>query len=47
MPRRSIVTAAQREELLAFSDDESELIWLYTLSREDLRLMRVHRCGHN
>ena len=35
MPRRSILTAAQRKELLAFPDDESELIRLYTLSGED------------
>lgn len=47
MPRRSILTAAQREELLAFPDDESELIRLYTLSREDLRFVRAHRGGHN
>ena len=47
MPRRSILTAAQREELLAFPDDESELIRLYTLSSEDLRFVRAHRGGHN
>jgi len=34
MPRRSILAAAQSEELLAFPGDESEIIRLYTLSRE-------------
>lgn len=47
MPRLSVLTAAQREELLAFPDDESELIRLYTLSRDDLTFVREHRGGHN
>ena len=47
MPRRDILTAAQREELLAFPDDEGELIRLYTLSRDDLVYVRAHRGGHN
>lgn len=35
------------QELLAFPDDESELIRLYTLSRDDLTFVRAHRGGHN
>ena len=32
MPRLSVLTASQRDELLAFPDDESELIRLHTLA---------------
>lgn len=47
MPRRDILTAAQREDLLAFPEDEGELIRLYTLSRDDLVYVRAHRGDHN
>ncbi|MGC5888003.1 DUF4158 domain-containing protein [Ralstonia pseudosolanacearum] len=47
MPRRELLTAAQRFELLAFPDDESELIRLATLSKEDFAFVRQHRGDHN
>ena len=47
MPRRNILTAAQRETLLALPNDEAELIRLCTLSRDDLAYIRAHRREHN
>ena len=47
MPRRSVLTTAQRDTLLAFATDEGELIRLCTLSPEDLAFVRAHRPGHN
>jgi len=47
MPRRELLTAAQRFQLFAFPDDESELIRLATLSAEDFAFVRQHRGGHN
>ena len=47
MPRRKLLTTAQRDELLAFPDDESELIRLCTLSADDLAFVRAHRGEHN
>ncbi|WP_233874710.1 Tn3 family transposase [Paraburkholderia adhaesiva] len=47
MPRRELLTAAQRFELLAFPDDESALIRLATLSKEDSAFIRQHRGDHN
>lgn len=47
MPRRKLLTTAQRDDLLAFPDDESELIRLCTLSADDLAFVRAHRGEHN
>ncbi len=47
MPRREVLTAAQRSQLLAFPEDESELIRLYTLSHDDRAYVRAHRGTHN
>ena len=47
MPRREILTAAERLELLAFPEDEGELIRLYTLTKPDLAFVRQHRGNHN
>jgi len=47
MPRREVLTPAQRFQLFAFPDDESELIRLATLSTEDFAFVRQHRGGHN
>lgn len=47
MPRRELLTAAQRFQLFAFPDDESELIRLATLSTDDFAFVRQHRGGHN
>jgi Domain of unknown function (DUF4158) len=47
MPRREILTAAERLELLAFPEDEGELIRLYTLTKPDLAFIRQHRGHHN
>lgn len=36
MPRRSILSAAERDSLLALPDTQDELIRLYTFSEPDL-----------
>ena len=43
MPRRSILSAAEREGLLALPDTKDELIRLYTLSDIDLSIIGQHR----
>lgn len=47
MPRREVLNATEREALLAFPTDESELIRRYTLSRTDRTFIRQHRGDHN
>jgi TnpA family transposase len=47
MPRREILTSTERMQLLAFPDDEGELIRKYTLSKADLAFVRQHRGDHN
>jgi hypothetical protein len=43
MPRRELLTPAERVELFAFPADEGELIRLATLSKSDLAFIRQHR----
>ncbi len=40
MPRRSILSAAERESLLALPDTKDELIRHYTFSESDLSIIR-------
>jgi hypothetical protein len=47
MPRRELLTAAQREELLAFPTEEVDLIRNYTFSAHDLAVIRRCRGDHN
>ncbi len=47
MPRRELLTPTERAQLLAFPEDEGELIRLATLSRVDLAFIRQHRGDHN
>jgi hypothetical protein len=47
MPRRSILSAAEREGLVAFPDTEEELIWHYTFSEPDMSTIRQRRGNHN
>jgi len=47
MPRRSLLTPAERASLLAFPTDEEELIRYYTLSEHDLSVIRQRRGSHN
>jgi hypothetical protein len=47
MPRRELLTSSERLELLAFPEDEGELIRLYTLTKPDLAFVRQHRGDHN
>jgi TnpA family transposase len=47
MPRRELLTAAQREALLAFPDEEENLLQHYVLSVRDLAAVRQHRGDHN
>ena len=43
MPRRSILSAAERERLLALPDTKDELIRHYTLNESDLAIIRQRR----
>jgi TnpA family transposase len=47
MPRRELLTAAQREGLLAFPEEEENLLRYYVLSVRDLAAVRQHRGDHN
>lgn len=47
MPRRELLTPAQREQLLNFPTDAAELIRLYTLSDADRAFIKAHRGAHN
>jgi Domain of unknown function (DUF4158) len=47
MPRREILTSSDRMQLLAFPEDEGELIRRYTLTKADLAFARQHRGDHN
>ena len=47
MPRRSILSAAERENLLAPPDDPDDLIRHYTLSESDLSVIRQRRGAAN
>ena len=43
MPRRSILSAAERESLLALPDTKDELIRQYTFNESDLSIIRQRR----
>ncbi len=47
MPRRELLTATERLQLLAFPEDEAALIRLATLSKKDMAFIRQHRGEHN
>lgn len=47
MPRRSLLTQAERDGLLAYPTDDVDLIRYYTLSDQDLRVISERRGGHN
>jgi TnpA family transposase len=47
MPRRELLTLAQRDELLAFPTEEADLLRHYTFSTHDLAVIRRHRGDHN
>ncbi|MBS1214487.1 MAG: transposase [Proteobacteria bacterium] len=47
MPRRSILSGAERESLLALPDTRDELIRHYTLSESDLSLISQRRGSAN
>jgi TnpA family transposase len=47
MPRRALLTAAERSALLAFPTERDDLIRHYTLDERDLTRIRRHRGGHN
>ena len=47
MPRRELLTSAQRIELVAPPSDEGELIRRYTLSKADIAFVRQHRGDQN
>jgi len=46
MPRREILTAAERLELFPIPEEEAELIRLYTLTKSDPAFVRQHRGQH-
>uniref|UniRef100_UPI000AA88332 DUF4158 domain-containing protein n=1 Tax=Escherichia coli TaxID=562 RepID=UPI000AA88332 len=43
MPRRSILSAAERESLLALPDSKDDLIRHYTFNDTDLSIIRQRR----
>ena len=43
MPRRSILSASERECLFALPDNQDDLIRHYTFSESDLSIIRQHR----
>ena len=43
MPRRSILTAAERESLIASPDGQDDLMRHYTFSESDLSIIKQHR----
>lgn len=47
MPRRNLLTPAERASLLAFPTTDEELIRYYTLSEPDLPAIRQRRGSHN
>ena len=47
MPRRSILSAVERERRLAPPDDPNDLIRYYTLSESDLSIIRQRRGAVN
>ena len=47
MPRRSILSAADRESLLALPDNRDDLIRRYTLSPSDIAVIRQRRGAAN
>ncbi|MDD3596291.1 Tn3 family transposase [Sulfuricurvum sp.] len=47
MPRRSILTASEKESLIAIPESEEEIIQHYTLSETDLSIIRQHRGAAN
>ncbi|EEE07280.1 Tn3 family transposase [Burkholderia multivorans] len=47
MPRRTILSAAERDSLLAFPDNRDDLIRHYTFSEADLSLIKQHRGAAN
>ena len=47
MPRRSILSATERDSLLALPDAKDELIRHYTLNESDLSVIRQHRGAAN
>lgn len=47
MPRRSLLTPAERTGLLAFPTTDDEFIWHYTFSEPDLSAIRQRRGNPN
>src|SRR3989338_4935677 len=47
MPRRSILSAAERDSLLAFPDNQDDLIRYYTFNDSDLSIIGRHRGDAN
>jgi len=43
MPRQSLLTASERESLLALPDNQEDLIRYYTLNEHDLSVINLHR----
>lgn len=47
MPRRSVLTTAQQEALLAFPSTDVEIARFYTFDERDLSIIRQRRGAHN
>src|SRR5260221_12586260 len=47
MPRRELLPSTQRDELLAFPTDETDLLRYHTFNTHDLAVIRRRRGDHN
>lgn len=47
MPRRSILTTAEKESLMAIPENEEDLIRYYTFSDTDISIIRQRRGAAN
>jgi TnpA family transposase len=47
MPRRELLTSSERDQLLALPGDDTALVRIATLSRDDLAFIGQHRGDHN
>jgi TnpA family transposase len=47
VPRRAVLSAADRSSLFTIPTDEGELVRHYTFDEQDLALIQQRRGGHN
>jgi len=47
MPRRTVLSSSEREDLFALPDNQKDLIQQYTFSESDLSIIQQHRGAAN